>query len=255
MSRRDSRLFGVDTCVKASCGRRSASPTTSSAPRLRVGALTAAAGRAAQGHAFEARRLLEEAWAIIEAKGNLGRAPVARGRSGRARRASCPSRRVALPRCRRRARSPTRPSCARSSACRRDVVVSKLADRLNHAHAAVRRALAVRLRRDEAARRRRRRLAARRPGRLRADPRRPHAAASPTGPGNRLADTLTNLLADPSIGLLFLIPGVGDSFRVNGRGVITDDAELLAASEVEGPCRSSGSSSRSRRPTRSARRR
>ena len=56
----------------------------------------------------------------------------------------------------------------------------------------------------------------------------------PDRPGNRLADTLTNLLADPSIGLLFLIPGVGDSFRVNGRGFITDDPELLAASEVEG---------------------
>ena len=56
----------------------------------------------------------------------------------------------------------------------------------------------------------------------------------PDRPGNRLADTLTNLIADPSIGLLFLIPGVGDSFRVNGRGVITDDAALLAPSEVEG---------------------
>jgi uncharacterized protein len=56
----------------------------------------------------------------------------------------------------------------------------------------------------------------------------------PERPGNKLADTLTNLLADPSIGLLFLIPGVGDSFRVNGRAVITDDRELLAASEVEG---------------------
>src|SRR3954452_4319443 len=56
----------------------------------------------------------------------------------------------------------------------------------------------------------------------------------PDRPGNRLADTLTNLLADPALGLLFLIPGVGDSFRVNGRAFITDDAELLAASEVEG---------------------
>ncbi len=56
----------------------------------------------------------------------------------------------------------------------------------------------------------------------------------PDRPGNRLADTLTNLLADPSIGLLFLIPGVGDSFRVNGRGFITDDAELLSDSAVEG---------------------
>ena len=56
----------------------------------------------------------------------------------------------------------------------------------------------------------------------------------PERPGNRIADTLTNLLADPSIGLIFLIPGVGDSFRVNGRGVITDDQELLAPSAVEG---------------------
>ena len=56
----------------------------------------------------------------------------------------------------------------------------------------------------------------------------------PDRPGNRIADTLTNLIADPAIGLLFLIPGVGDSFRVNGRGVITDDPELLAPSEVDG---------------------
>jgi PPOX class probable FMN-dependent enzyme len=56
----------------------------------------------------------------------------------------------------------------------------------------------------------------------------------PERPGNRLADTLTNLLADPAIGLLFLIPGVGDSFRVNGRGAVTDDQGLLAPSEVEG---------------------
>ena len=56
----------------------------------------------------------------------------------------------------------------------------------------------------------------------------------PERPGNRLADTLTNLLADPRIGLLFLIPGIGDTFRVYGRAAIVDDAELLAASAVEG---------------------
>jgi hypothetical protein len=56
----------------------------------------------------------------------------------------------------------------------------------------------------------------------------------PDRPGNRIADTLTNLLADSRIGLLFLIPGVGDSFRVNGRARIVEDAELLAASEVNG---------------------
>jgi PPOX class probable FMN-dependent enzyme len=56
----------------------------------------------------------------------------------------------------------------------------------------------------------------------------------PERPGNRLADTLTNLLADSRIAILFLIPGVGDTFRVNGRAVVVDDAELLAPSSVEG---------------------
>ena len=56
----------------------------------------------------------------------------------------------------------------------------------------------------------------------------------PERPGNRIADTLTNLLCDPRIGLLFLFPGIGDTFRVNGRAAIVDDAELLAPSAVEG---------------------
>jgi hypothetical protein len=56
----------------------------------------------------------------------------------------------------------------------------------------------------------------------------------PERPGNRIADTLTNLLHDARIGLLFLIPGVGDSLRVNGRAVIVDDPELLAGSIVDG---------------------
>ena len=55
----------------------------------------------------------------------------------------------------------------------------------------------------------------------------------PDRPGNRIADTLTNLLADDRIGLLFLIPGIGDTFRVNGRASIVDDPELLAPSAVE----------------------
>ena len=56
----------------------------------------------------------------------------------------------------------------------------------------------------------------------------------PERPGNRLADTLANLLADDRIALLFLLPGVGDTFRVNGRAIITDDAELLAGCAVGG---------------------
>ena len=61
-----------------------------------------------------------------------------------------------------------------------------------------------------------------------------HTLLLPERPGNRLADTLVNLLGDPRIALLFLIPGVGDTFRVNGTALITDDQELLAASAVEG---------------------
>jgi uncharacterized protein len=56
----------------------------------------------------------------------------------------------------------------------------------------------------------------------------------PDRPGNRIADTLTNLFADDRIGLLFLIPGIGDTFRVNGRAAVVDDPELLAGSAVEG---------------------
>jgi hypothetical protein len=56
----------------------------------------------------------------------------------------------------------------------------------------------------------------------------------PDRPGNRIADTLTNLLVDSRIALLFLIPGVGDTFRVNGRAEIVDNPELLAESEVGG---------------------
>jgi hypothetical protein len=56
----------------------------------------------------------------------------------------------------------------------------------------------------------------------------------PDRPGNRIADTLTNLLADDRIGILFLIPGIGDTFRVNGRATIVDDRELLETSAVAG---------------------
>lgn len=56
----------------------------------------------------------------------------------------------------------------------------------------------------------------------------------PDRPGNRLADSLRNILANPHVGLLFVIPGVSDTFRVNGRACLTTDAALLAPCEVEG---------------------
>ena len=56
----------------------------------------------------------------------------------------------------------------------------------------------------------------------------------PDRPGNRLADSLTNVLENPHVALLFIIPGVGDTFRVNGRASVVTDPELLAPCAVEG---------------------
>jgi PPOX class probable FMN-dependent enzyme len=56
----------------------------------------------------------------------------------------------------------------------------------------------------------------------------------PERPGNRIADTLTNLLGNPHVGLLFLVPGATETFRVNGRATLTTDADLLAPCAVEG---------------------
>jgi PPOX class probable FMN-dependent enzyme len=57
-----------------------------------------------------------------------------------------------------------------------------------------------------------------------ADPKTLHL---PDRRGNNRLDTLRNLVLDPRIGLLFLIPGVGVTLRVNGTATISTDAELL----------------------------
>jgi PPOX class probable FMN-dependent enzyme len=56
----------------------------------------------------------------------------------------------------------------------------------------------------------------------------------PDRPGNRLADSLRNVLENPHVALLFVIPGVTDTFRVNGRAQIVTDPELLESCAVEG---------------------
>jgi uncharacterized protein len=55
----------------------------------------------------------------------------------------------------------------------------------------------------------------------------------PERPGNRLADALRNILSNPHVGLLFIVPGVSDTLRVNGRAFLTTDAPLLARCVVE----------------------
>lgn len=56
----------------------------------------------------------------------------------------------------------------------------------------------------------------------------------PERPGNRIADSLRNILANPRVGLIFIVPGATETFRVNGRAVLTTDAALLAPSTLEG---------------------
>jgi PPOX class probable FMN-dependent enzyme len=52
--------------------------------------------------------------------------------------------------------------------------------------------------------------------------------------GNNRIDSLRNLVADPRLALLFLIPGIGETLRVNGRGRINVDPELLGRFALQG---------------------
>ncbi|WP_088006978.1 pyridoxamine 5'-phosphate oxidase family protein [Indiicoccus explosivorum] len=49
----------------------------------------------------------------------------------------------------------------------------------------------------------------------------------PERPGNKRMDSLQNILENPKIGLLFMIPGLGETLRVNGSACIIRDEELL----------------------------
>lgn len=62
----------------------------------------------------------------------------------------------------------------------------------------------------------------------------PHTLVIPDRPGNRIADAFRNLAGNDGIGLLFLIPGMRETLRVNGRAYPTDDPEVLARLQAEG---------------------
>ena len=51
--------------------------------------------------------------------------------------------------------------------------------------------------------------------------------AIPDRPGNRKADTLSNIIQNPNVGLIFLIPGVKETLRVNGEAKIVTDPKVL----------------------------
>lgn len=56
----------------------------------------------------------------------------------------------------------------------------------------------------------------------------------PDRPGNRRFDGLRNILENPHVGLLFLIPNVQETLRINGRACIIRDEQLLAEMEARG---------------------
>ncbi len=61
-----------------------------------------------------------------------------------------------------------------------------------------------------------------------------HTLAIPDRPGNNRLDTQTNILGNPNVGLLFLIPGFDDTLRINGKAGLVTEPGLLASMVVNG---------------------
>lgn len=62
----------------------------------------------------------------------------------------------------------------------------------------------------------------------------------PDRAGNNKLDTLRNILDDPAVGMIFLIPGFNETLRVNGSARVTMDPDLLAPLAVDGKAPKSG---------------
>ena len=56
--------------------------------------------------------------------------------------------------------------------------------------------------------------------------------AIPDRPGNNRLDTLSNILANPSVGILFMVPGFDETLRVNGTARLSTDPDLLRSMAV-----------------------
>ena len=61
-----------------------------------------------------------------------------------------------------------------------------------------------------------------------------HRLVIPDATGNRRVDSLHNILENPQVGLLFLIPGMRETLRVNGRAELTRDPALLEGAQTGG---------------------
>ena len=56
----------------------------------------------------------------------------------------------------------------------------------------------------------------------------------PDRPGNRRLDSFANVLAQPAVGLLFLVPGINETLRVNGDARVVTDPDLLGGVAAQG---------------------
>jgi PPOX class probable FMN-dependent enzyme len=61
-----------------------------------------------------------------------------------------------------------------------------------------------------------------------------HTLLLPDRRGNNRIDSLRNIISDPRVALIFLVPGIGETLRVNGRARILASPELLAQFAVDG---------------------
>jgi PPOX class probable FMN-dependent enzyme len=61
-----------------------------------------------------------------------------------------------------------------------------------------------------------------------------HTLLLPDRPGNRLIDSYSNVLANPGVGLIFFVPGINETVRVNGRARVVTGEDLLERVEAQG---------------------
>jgi len=62
----------------------------------------------------------------------------------------------------------------------------------------------------------------------------PNTIAIPDRPGNNRLDTFSNVLQNPNVGILFMIPGIDETLRINGLARLSTEPDLLARMQVDG---------------------
>ena len=67
-----------------------------------------------------------------------------------------------------------------------------------------------------------------------------HTLLLPDRPGNKRIDSFQNIVAHPGVGLIFFVPGIDETVRVNGTARIIADADLLADVAAQGKVPATG---------------